>query len=109
MEVNSPAYGTATGTSSTQDALYASVLFLFLGLPGIALAIALTFAVTSSGAARRRMEQALLRVRGATTRTILSLSAAEASIAAVGGTALGMAAALLFGRIALGQHITASI
>src|SRR5206468_6274657 len=71
-----------------EDALYASVLFLFLGLPGIALAIALTFAVTSSGAARRRIEQALLRVRGATTRTILSLSAAEAAIAAVGGTAL---------------------
>ncbi|MES0157859.1 ABC transporter permease [Mesorhizobium sp. M0018] len=91
-----------------EDALYASVLFLFLGLPGIALAIALTFAVTSSGAARRRMEQALLRVRGATTRTILSLSAAEAAIAAVGGTALGIAAALLFGRIASGQHVTAS-
>ncbi|MER8452896.1 ABC transporter permease [Mesorhizobium sp. M1428] len=92
-----------------EDALYASVLFLFLGLPGIALAIALTFAVTSSGAVRRRTEQALLRVRGATTRTILSLSAAEAAIAAVGGTALGIAAALLFGRIAPGLHVTASM
>ncbi|TPI99577.1 FtsX-like permease family protein [Mesorhizobium sp. B2-8-1] len=91
-----------------EDALYASVLFLFLGLPGIVLAIALTFAVTSSGATRRRTEQALLRVRGATTRTILSLSAAEAAIAAVGGTSLGIAAALLFGRIAPGLRVTAT-
>ena len=52
------------------DALYASVLFLFLGLPGVALAVALTFAITASGAARRRAEQALLRVRGATTQQI---------------------------------------
>jgi putative ABC transport system permease protein len=92
-----------------EDALYASVLFLFLGLPGIALAIALTFAVTSSGAARRRMEQALLRVRGATTKRILSLSAAEAAIAAIGGTALGLAGALTSARIAPGLHGTLSM
>lgn len=85
-----------------EDALYASVLFLFLGLPGAALAVALTFAVTSSGAERRRMEQALLRVRGATMQTILSLSAIEAAVAAVGGTALGMAGALLSGVAASG-------
>ncbi|QND69174.1 ABC transporter permease (plasmid) [Mesorhizobium loti] len=78
------------------DALYASVLFLFLGLPGIALAIALTFAVTSSGASRRRLEQALLRMRGATMSTILSLSASEAVMAALAGTAIGLAATLLF-------------
>ncbi|BCG77379.1 ABC transporter permease [Mesorhizobium sp. 113-3-3] len=78
-----------------EDALYASVLFLFLGLPGVALAVALTFAVTASGAARRRTEQALLRVRGATTKAILLLSAAEAAVAAIAGTAIGMAAASL--------------
>ncbi len=46
------------------DALYAAVLFLFLGLPGAALGAALTLAITASGAAHRRSEQALLRVRG---------------------------------------------
>ncbi|KUM24890.1 ABC transporter permease [Mesorhizobium loti] len=83
-----------------EDSLYASVLFLFLGLPGVALAVALTFAVTSSGAARRRMEQALLRIRGGTTRTILFLSAAEAALIAVVGTLLGLAGAWLFGLVA---------
>ncbi|KAA3447008.1 ABC transporter permease [Mesorhizobium sp. SARCC-RB16n] len=89
-----------------EDALYASVLFLFLGVPGIALAVALTFAVTLSGAARRRVEQALLRVRGATTRTVLALSATEAAIAAIGGTALGLAGALLPGLMATGPRAT---
>lgn len=86
-----------------EDALYASVLFLFLGLPGVALAAALTFAVTASGAPRRGMEQALLRVRGATTRQILFLSAAEAAVAAIAGTALGTIAALLFGSAVRGM------
>ncbi|TPL00504.1 ABC transporter permease [Mesorhizobium sp. B2-4-14] len=85
-----------------EDALYASVLFLFLGLPGIALAIALTFAVTSSGAERRRTEQALLRVRGATAKDILLLSATEAAVAAIGGTAFGMAVVFLIGIAAPG-------
>jgi putative ABC transport system permease protein len=92
-----------------EDALYASVLFLFLGLPGVALAVALTFAVTASGAPRRRMEQALLRVRGATTRQILSLSAAEAAVAAVAGTALGTMVALLFGSSVPGLNATIAI
>jgi putative ABC transport system permease protein len=87
-----------------EDALYASVLFLFLGLPGVALAVALTFAITSSGAARRRTEQALLRVRGATAQRILSLSAIEAAIAAVCGTMVGVAVAVLFGAVASGPH-----
>ena len=83
-----------------EDSLYASVLFLFLGLPGIALAVALTFAVTSAGGARRRTEQALLRIRGATMRTILSLSVLEASTVAFFGTLLGLAGAWLFGFVA---------
>jgi len=85
-----------------EDALYASVLFLFLGLPGVALAVALTFAVTASGAARRRTEQALLRVRGATNKAVLLLSATEAAVAAVAGTAIGMAAASLLAIIVPG-------
>ncbi|MBB3386624.1 MULTISPECIES: ABC transporter permease [unclassified Rhizobium] len=77
-----------------EDARYASVLFLFLGLPGVALALALTFAVTSSGATQRRIEQTLLRVRGAPSATVLAFSATEATVAAIAGTALGIAAAL---------------
>lgn len=71
------------------DALYAKVLFLFLGLPGIVLAAALTVAVTHSNSTQRRMEQALLRVRGASSRQIVQLAATEALAIAVIGVVLG--------------------
>ena len=73
-----------------EDALYARVLFLFLGLPGAILAIILTFAVTAVGGDRRRREQALLRVRGATTTSILRLQSLEGLVvsALAGGIAL---------------------
>ncbi|MGP2493539.1 FtsX-like permease family protein [Mesorhizobium sp. PUT5] len=84
-----------------EDARYATLLFLFLGLPGVALGVVLTFAVTASGGTRRRMEQALMRVRGAAMSTILVLSAAEAGVAAIAGTVLGIAGALLFDTLVL--------
>jgi putative ABC transport system permease protein len=80
------------------DALYARVLFLFLGLPGAILAVLLTLAVTSSGAIRRRQEQALLRTRGAYTSQIVRLEGMEAIIVGAGGVALGVALAYLAAR-----------
>lgn len=80
------------------DSLYASVLFLFLGLPGVALAALLTFAVTASGGDRRRTEQGLLRVRGATRRQIMSLAGAEAVGVGVVGTIAGMLLAVIAAR-----------
>lgn len=71
------------------DALYARVLFLFLGLPGAILAILLTLAVASSGKRQRLREQALLRVRGATVGRVLKFEAVEAFIAGAGGVLLG--------------------
>ena len=67
------------------DALYARVLFLFLGLPGALLAMILTVAIAGTGAIRRRREQALLRVRGATTAQILRLAGMEAIVVGLGG------------------------
>lgn len=83
------------------DALYSRVLFLFLGLPGAVLAGLLTIAVAASGADRRRREQALLRVRGASTATILRLASLEALVVGVAGSALGVAlAAMAAGSLA---------
>uniref|UniRef100_UPI001A9554C6 ABC transporter permease n=1 Tax=Actinomadura roseirufa TaxID=2094049 RepID=UPI001A9554C6 len=65
--------GAALG-SAREDAAYAQVLFLFLGVPGAALAAMLTALVAASGAPRRRAEQALLRTRGASRRTLLGLA-----------------------------------
>ncbi len=78
-----------------EDALYSKVLFLFLGLPGAILAVLLTLAVTSSGASRRRREQALLRTRGAYTSQILRLESMEAVIVGLGGVALGVVLAYM--------------
>jgi putative ABC transport system permease protein len=81
------------------DALYSRVLFLFLGMPGIIMAMVLTLAVAGSGATRRRREQALLRTRGATTPLILRLASMEALFVSIGGVALGIALAVAAGRV----------
>ena len=78
-----------------KDALYAQVLFLFLGLPGVVLAILLTLAVTTSGATRHRREQGLLRVRGASPGQILRFAVMEALVIGCGGVLLGLALAYL--------------
>ncbi|MEP6895731.1 MAG: FtsX-like permease family protein, partial [Chloroflexota bacterium] len=75
------------------DALYARVLFLFLGLPGALLAIILTLAIANTGAERRRQEQSLLRVRGADISHILRLAALEGLAFGILGVVLGLALA----------------
>ncbi len=74
-----------------KDALYAQVLFLFLGLPGVVLAILLTLAVAASGGTRHRQEQALLRVRGSSLGQVLRLETTEALVVGCGGVLLGIA------------------
>jgi putative ABC transport system permease protein len=85
-----------------KDAVYAQMLFLFLGAPGAVLAALLTAAVAGAGAERRRGEQALLRTRGLRPRQILTLAGIEAATVAAGGAVLGLAGAALVGRAAFG-------
>lgn len=77
------------------DALYATVLFLFLGLPGAALGEAMTVAIAAAGSAHRRQEQALLRLRGASDRQVLGFSLAETCAVALVGIGCGLAASVL--------------
>lgn len=81
------------------DALYAEVLFLFLGLPGAILGILLTVSIAGSGKRHRLQEQALLRVRGATIGQVLTFEAVEALIVGTGGIVLGVALTFAAGRL----------
>ncbi len=93
----------ATLDTARADALYAEVLFLFLGLPGAVLAGLLTSAVAASGATRRRREQALLRTRGATTRTLVRIALIDATVVGVLGALVGLVVASIVGTVAFGS------
>ncbi|MEA2581017.1 MAG: putative transport system permease protein [Actinomycetota bacterium] len=88
--------------ATRSDAIYAELLFLFLGLPGVIIAGLLTGVIASSGRDRRRREQALLRVRGASPRQLVRLATWEAVLTGAVGIALGLIGAALTGRIAFG-------
>ncbi|MFJ2033818.1 FtsX-like permease family protein [Streptosporangium sp. NPDC087985] len=89
--------------AARSDALYAQILFLFLGLPGAILAVLLTAAITGAGAVRRRTEQALLRARGASTRVLTRLALAEAVLVGVAGVLAGLGLAAITSLLAFGS------
>ncbi len=88
--------------ATRSDAIYAQLLFLFLGFPGVVLAALLTAVVAASGRERRRREQALLRTRGASPPRIVRLAAAEALPTGAVGVVAGLIAASIVGRAAFG-------
>jgi putative ABC transport system permease protein len=97
--------GDNLGTALDQarkDALYAQLLFLFLGVPGAVIAGLVTAAIASAGAGRRRRDAALLRTRGASTRTLVRLALFETGLAAGAGVGVGLGAALLIGSAQFG-------
>lgn len=93
----------ATLDSARSDAVYAQVLFLFLGLPGAVLAALLTAAVAGAGATRRRRDMALLRTRGATRQTMARLVLVESLVVGIGGGMAGLGIAALVGQVAFGS------
>jgi putative ABC transport system permease protein len=88
--------------TARKDALYAQILFLFLGVPGAILAGLVTALIASAGADRRRRDAALLRTRGASTRTLVRIAMAETLFAGIFGVAVGLGAALLIGKSSFG-------
>ena len=91
--------------SVRSDSLYSKVLFLFLGAPGALLAAFLTVAVAASGGERRRRDQALLRLRGASQAIILKLAAVEAVYVGLTGALFGLGFAAIATRFLLGIGI----
>ncbi|MDE2017700.1 MAG: ABC transporter permease, partial [Hyphomicrobiales bacterium] len=85
-----------------KDALFADILLWFLGLPGVALALAIANSVARADSPRRTREQALLALRGASTTRIAASAAGEAATVAALGAVLGVAAGALIARFVLG-------
>jgi putative ABC transport system permease protein len=93
----------STLDKARQDALYAQLLFLFLGVPGAILAGLVTASIAAAGADRRRRDAALLRTRGASTRGLVQVALAETALAGGIGVAVGLAGALVIGSAAFGN------
>ncbi len=83
--------------TAAADVLSAKILFIFLGLPGVALAAYLSKFAAELFAAAQRREISLLRTRGATPGQITTIVAVAAIILAIGGSLLG----LIFGVVSL--------
>lgn len=93
--------------SARADSVYSELLFLFLGLPGIVLGAMLALVAGASGRDRRRREQALLRVRGAQPRGVAALALGEALLVGAIATVLGLAGAVVAGKLAFGLPLSA--
>jgi putative ABC transport system permease protein len=95
--------------SAKGDVLSAKILFIFLGLPGVALAAYLSKFAAELFAESQRREISLLRTRGVTPAQITGIVAVTSVFLALGGSLLG----LLFGILALyasaGAQLTASL
>src|SRR5258706_29691 len=99
MDNLSGAFKTAQG-----DVLAAKILFIFLGLPGVALAAYLSKFAAELFADAQRREISLLRTRGATPAQITSIVAISSVLLAVGGSALGLVFGLALLLISGGEY-----
>lgn len=88
-------------SAAREDALYAQLLILLLGVPGLALAAVVASLVVALRGERRRREVALLRLRGARPAQLLRIIAAETALTGGLGLLLGVPLALLATRLAL--------
>lgn len=81
--------------TAKSDAMWAIVIFVFLALPGVALAGLFTRGATADYLEVQRPEFALLRARGVDSRLLLTLIGSAMGGLVVAGTLLGLAVGLL--------------
>ena len=96
-------------SASKGDVLSAKVLFIFLGLPGVALAAYLSKFAAELFAESQRREISQLRTRGAQPTQITAIVAISSFILAVGGTLLGILVGLGLLLISGGQQALSSL
>jgi putative ABC transport system permease protein len=99
----------ASLSGAREDAIYAQLLFLLLGLPGLALAGVVAVLVIGLRADRRRRETGLLFLRGASRRTVVGLAAGETIVTALVGIVLGVPLGMLAVHLALPRDTHVSL
>ncbi|MBA5790345.1 ABC transporter permease, partial [Escherichia coli] len=85
----------------------ARILLLFLGLPGVVLALLLTISVVRADSVRRRHDFALLSLRGAGAAQVVSLVAVGTMVVSLLAVSFGVAASIALSRLAL--HVDVGI
>ena len=97
-------------SAAREDALYARLLVLLLGIPGLALSAVVTALVVSLRNDRQRRDLALMRLRGVTPRRALTLLGVTAVLDGALGAVVGAGGAFLANKIALGSgaHLSAT-
>ena len=95
--------------TANADVLSAKILFIFLGLPGVALAAYLAKFAAELFADAQRREISLLRTRGATPKQITSILVATSLFLAMGGAVFGLVFGLLILLVSTGSQVTAGI
>jgi putative ABC transport system permease protein len=95
--------------SAKADVLSAKILFIFLGLPGVALAAYLAKFAAELFANAQRREISLLRTRGATPLQMTGILALASVMLAIGGAALGLVFGWLILWMSAGSQAVAGI
>ena len=88
-------------SAAREDALYAQLLLLLLGIPGVVLAAIVAGLVVALRGESRRREVGLLRMRGATPARIAQLLTVETALTGALGVLAGVPLAILATHLAL--------
>lgn len=91
------------------DVLAAKILFIFLGLPGVALTAYLAKFAAELFADAQRREMSLLRTRGATPPQVAGVIAMASFFLALGGSALGLIFGLVLLLISAGTQVVSAL
>lgn len=91
-----------------KDLAWGQVLFVFLALPGVALALLLSRFAAESGAEATRRHAALLRARGASQRRLVLLFLGVAALGALAGAATGTFAGIVLSFLVFGTELSAA-
>ncbi len=95
--------------SAKADVLSAKIMFIFLGLPGVALAAYLAKFTAELFADTQRREISLLCTRGATPIQVTAIIAFSSVFLAIGGSALGLLFGLLTLLVSAGGQVASSL